>query len=264
MKRFSWRWLPLAAFPACVLVQPLDKAAPDSSGTSSGGQSEAGSAGKHTGSAGSGTHGGGAPAAAGASGEAGAVEPAGGSAPNGGTTGAPSGGTGGKPSGGSSGRPSGGSTGAPSGGTAGATAPSGGSAGTTSTTCKVPGGVCTQRSDCCQSGADIPTANGATCDASDHLCHANCTDGALCNSGCCLPVAGTNYGTCEVSTQCGCLPEGTTCNAQATNKCCGGSVAVCYAGDSECHRVCFVDGDCPSNCCDTSVDLCAPTTSCGR
>jgi len=244
VKSFSWRWLVLAtAVPACVLIQPLDKAVPDSSGTA--GDSEAGSlgsAGKHPGSAGSGTDSGGASAAAGATGEAGAGGSAGGSAPNGGSTAAPSGGTT---------------------GTAGASAPSGG-AGTTSTTCKPPGGVCTQRADCCQSGANIPTANGATCDTSDHLCHANCTDGAQCNSGCCLPLAGTNYGSCEVSAQCSCLPESTTCNPQAPNQCCGGSVGGCYPGDSKCHRLCLANADCPSGCCDTSLRLCAPSSYCGR
>ena len=143
-------------------------------------------------------------------------------------------------------------------------AASGGSAGTMSTTCKPPGGTCTKTTDCCQSGPAITPPNGATCDASDHLCHADCTDGAECNSGCCFPVAGTNYGSCEASAQCGCLPEGTACNPQAANKCCGGSVGGCYPGDSQCHRLCATDANCPSGCCDTSLNLCAPSTFCGR
>ncbi|HEY1533298.1 MAG TPA: hypothetical protein VGF76_04755, partial [Polyangiaceae bacterium] len=85
MKSFSWRWLVLAAgVPACVLIQPLDKAVPDSSGT--GGDAAAaspGSAGKHAGAAGSGA----TSAAAGDGSGADAGESAGGSAPNGGTTG---------------------------------------------------------------------------------------------------------------------------------------------------------------------------------
>jgi hypothetical protein len=263
VKSFSWRWLLLAAVPACVLIQPLDKAVPDSSGN----QSEAGSlgsAGKHTGSAGSDTQNSGD--AAGSGGDAGAGESSGGSTPGGGTSGEASGG---KASGGTSGRASGGTGGKASGGSSGAAfggaSPAGGSAGAPAPGCKPPGGGCAKNVDCCQSGAGIPTAYGATCIASDGLCHVNCTDGAQCVSGCCTSLVGvTAYGVCAAASECACLPEGTACTPGAPNKCCGGSVGGCYPGDSLCHRLCTTNADCPSNCCDTSVDLCAPSTSCGR
>jgi hypothetical protein len=266
VKSFSWRWLVLAAaVPACVLIEPLDKAVPDSDG--SGGDSEAGSlgsAGKHTGSAGSSTLNGGASAAAGDSGEAGVGEPAGGSAPNGGTSGIPSGGanasggTSGKASGGSGGKASGGSSGAAFGGAS----PAGGSAGAPAAGCKPPGGDCAKNVDCCQSGAGIPTSYGATCIESDGLCHVNCTDGAECLTGCCSVLAGVSaYGACAPVSECACLPEGTSCNAQSI--CCGGSGGICYS-DFKCHRLCAGNGDCSTNCCDTNAHLCVPSTSCGR
>lgn len=256
MKRFSWRWLPLLAFPACVLIQPLDKAAPDSNGTS-GDQSEAGSAGKHIGSAGSGTQNNGA--AAGSSGEAGAGDSSGGEATVGGTSGRASSGTGGKASAGSAGKASGGTSGAAFGGAS----PAGGSAGAPAAGCKPPGGGCAKNVDCCQSGAGIPTTYGATCIESDGLCHVNCTDGAQCVSGCCTPLVGvTAYGVCAAATECSCLPEESSCNSQTV--CCGGSVGLCYPVDAKCHRACAGNADCPSNCCDLSVSLCAPSTSCGR
>jgi hypothetical protein len=266
VKSLSWRWLVLAAaVPACVLIEPLDKAVPDSS--SAGGDSEAGSqgsAGKHTGSGGSGTQNSGD--AAGSSGEAEAGESSGGSAPggevggkaSGGASGKASGGTGGKASGGTGGKPSGGSSGAAFGGAS----PAGGSAGAPAPGCMPPGGGCTKNVDCCQSGAGVPTTYGATCIESDGLCHVNCTDGDECVTGCCTVLAGVSaYGACAAASECACLPEGTSCNAQSV--CCGGSGGICYS-DFKCHRICAANADCATNCCDTSVHLCAPTASCGR
>jgi hypothetical protein len=252
VKPFSWSWLPLAAFPACVLIQPLDKAVPDSDSASDGGKSEAGSlgsAGKHAGSAGDGTQSGGA--AAGTSGDGDAGESSGGSAPAGGTRGRASGGTSGRASGGSSAAAFGGAS------------PAGGSAGAPAAGCQAPGGGCAKNVDCCQSGPGIPTTYGATCIESDGLCHVNCTDGAQCVSGCCTSLIGqSTYGVCAVATECACLPEGSSCNAQSL--CCGGSVGFCYAADAKCHRACTTNADCPTDCCDLSVSICAPTTSCGR
>lgn len=103
--------------------------------------------------------------------------------------------------------------------------------------CVAPGATCAASTDCCQTGATSPT--GAVCISDDNLCHAKCTTGTQCKSGCCAPVMNETYGVCaDAATYCPVLKGvGDPCTVDA--ECASGSCsawcqATCGAGNSLC------------------------------
>ena len=134
----------------------------------------------------------------------------------------------------------GGSMGGPNGsggavGTGGATG-TGGTAGAGGM-CLAPGGTCAATTDCCQTGSTAPT--GAVCISDDNLCHAKCTSGTQCKSGCCASVMGETYGVCaDAATYCATL-KGVGDPCTADTECASGSCSIwcqapCGAGNSIC------------------------------
>lgn len=103
--------------------------------------------------------------------------------------------------------------------------------------CLAPGATCNASTDCCQTSSTTPT--GAVCIVDDGVCHAKCTTGAQCVSGCCAAVMGETYGVCaDAATYCPTLKGvGDPCAANAecaSGSCNGWCQASCGAGNSSC------------------------------
>jgi hypothetical protein len=127
--------------------------------------------------------------------------------------------------------------------------------------CSQPGQSCTADKDCCQTGAD--EAQGAVCISNDSECHAKCTTGSDCESGCCATVTGESYGVCATSsvcqaqtTACGMTFPTTACASCVSASCCAytqtcandpacGSLVTCLDG-------CNGNTTCESSCIDAA------------
>jgi hypothetical protein len=132
------------------------------------------------------------------------------------------------------GRP--GSGGAVGGGGAPAPGSGGSGAGGSPMMCVAPGFTCAMSTECCQTGDTAPT--GATCLSDDHLCHAKCTSGSQCKSGCCAALTGQTYGACAATSFCPALKGvGDPCAANtecATGLCSGWCRGACDATNDLC------------------------------
>jgi hypothetical protein len=117
------------------------------------------------------------------------------------------------------------------------------------------GGACAADGESC--------ANGACCDGLECLslndgallCHAPCSAGTDCSSGCCVDVRVSGAAArqlCGEATICfpdGCEPEGESCGSDAP--CCAGLACVIGAGAGRdgCRVRCQQNEDCDSGCC---------------
>jgi hypothetical protein len=136
--------------------------------------------------------------------------------------------------------------------------------------CAAPGEVCSESMPCCMSGQNSEVGPlGATCVSNDNSCHANCTTGSDCTSGCCTTLVGQNFGVCADPSYC-CVDPGGSCTENG--QCCqtgsnvGAYGATCVSNDDTCHAKCHSGGDCASGCClaltGESYGACAAASYC--
>jgi hypothetical protein len=134
---------------------------------------------------------------------------------------------------------------------------------TTPSSCATPGESCSSSTPCCQTGSNEPS--GAACISNDGLCHAKCTSGSECESGCCATVQGESWGVCAVASECTCVAPGGSC-ASTTQCCQGGAGAVCISNDNACHAKCTANSQCASGCCvqvqGEAWGVCAAASNC--
>ena len=113
-----------------------------------------------------------------------------------------------------------------------------GAAGTTgsagATGCQQPGDACTTNGQCCQTGTNV--SRGAFCIMDDGVCHAKCSTGTDCSSGCCVAVTGQSLGACAAASNCArAVGDPCTSNAQcASGSCTGWCEAACSAASPTC------------------------------
>jgi hypothetical protein len=106
--------------------------------------------------------------------------------------------------------------------------------------CGAPGVSCTDTAQCCQTGTGLGTL-GAVCISDDNSCHAKCTSGVECKSGCCAPVKGESYGVCAAASYCTTLAStGAHCTsgAQCASGDCAGGNGWCTTSCSPTNSVC--------------------------
>jgi len=143
-----------------------------------------------------------------------------------------------------------------------------------SSACSGPSGPCKGNSDCCGYAT-----SGATeiCLSDDSVCHATCTSGSQCQSGCCVSTTvngQASYGACVAASHCtpACSQAGASCTKNSD--CCGyaasGAKEICLSNDNLCHATCTSGSQCASGCCvQTSVNgvasygACAAASNCG-
>jgi hypothetical protein len=80
------------------------------------------------------------------------------------------------------------------------------------------------------------------CITNDYVCHAQCTTGSQCNSGCCAQVTGESYGVCASTDHC--QPTGygvgthCTANTQCASGTCAGGTGWCTESCSPSNTIC--------------------------
>jgi hypothetical protein len=133
--------------------------------------------------------------------------------------------------------------------------------------CKKSGEACTPATstsptDCCQ-GTCVTSQNPELAG-----CRPSCTENEHCDTGCCVPLAGSTNGYCASAEYCSCLAEGTSCGPDKP-KCCEGTMCAGSSSALTCRRLCTTEADCPGTEClplfDGSASVCAaPCASLGE